>query len=175
MKFIYTNTIDQYTNCLKVEKLKLKILKKIFPIIFLIIFLIACFFWFNHKITNIQIILVSFETLIPAIFFLYIPEIYFSISSKIIKRLILSYNVLPEKELEICENEIIYRFSNNHVDKFSFNNIKNILEFEDCIYIFRSDNNSLIYTPIIPNSAFENEEVKKEFIELLSKNKNFAE
>ena len=55
------------------------------------------------------------------------------------------------------------------------NNIKNILEFEDCIYIFRSDNNSLIYTPIIPNSAFENEEVKKEFIELLSKNKNFAE
>ncbi|CUO75099.1 MULTISPECIES: YcxB family protein [Clostridium] len=175
MKFIYTNTIDQYTNCLKVEKLKLKILKKIFPIIFLIIFLIACFFWFNHKITNIQIILVSFETLIPAIFFLYIPEIYFSISSKIIKRLILSYKVLPEKELEICENEIIYRFSNNHVDKFSFNNIKNILEFEDCIYIFRSDNNSLIYTPIIPNSAFENEEVKKEFIELLSKNKNFAE
>ena len=118
MKFIYTNTIDQYTNCLKVEKLKLKILKKIFPIIFLIIFLIACFFWFNHKITNIQIILVSFETLIPAIFFLYIPEIYFSISSKIIKRLILSYKVLPEKELEICENEIIYRFSNNHVDKF---------------------------------------------------------
>ena len=175
MKFIYTNTIDQYTNCLKVEKLKLKILKKIFPIIFLIIFLIACFFWFNHKITNIQIILVSFENLIPAIFFLYIPEIYFSISSKIIKRLILSYKVLPEKELEICENEIIYRFSNNHVDKFSFNNIKNILEFEDCIYIFRSDNNSLIYTPIIPNSAFENEEVKKEFIELLSKNKNFAE
>ena len=175
MKFIYTNTIDQYTNCLKVEKLNLKILKKIFPIIFLIIFLIACFFWFNHKITNIQIILVSFETLIPAIFFLYIPEIYFSISSKIIKRLILSYKVLPEKELEICENEIIYRFSNNHVDKFSFNNIKNILEFEDCIYIFRSDNNSLIYTPIIPNSAFENEEVKKEFIELLSKNKNFAE
>ena len=175
MKFIYTNTIDQYTNCLKVEKLKLKILKKIFPIIFLIIFLIACFFWFNHKITNIQIILVSFDTLIPAIFFLYIPEIYFSISSKIIKRLILSYKVLPEKELEICENEIIYRFSNNHVDKFSFNNIKNILEFEDCIYIFRSDNNSLIYTPIIPNSAFENEEVKKEFIELLSKNKNFAE
>ena len=175
MKFIYTNTIDQYTNCLKVEKLKLKILKKIFPIIFLIIFLIACFFWFNHKITNIQIILVSFETLIPAIFFLYIPEIYFSISSKIIKRLILSYKVLPEKELEICENEIIYRFSNNHVDKFSFNNIKNILEFEDCIYIFRNDNNSLIYTPIIPNSAFENEEVKKEFIELLSKNKNFAE
>ena len=175
MKFIYTNTIDQYTNCLKVEKLKLKILKKIFPIIFLIIFLIACFFWFNHKITNIQIILVSLETLIPAIFFLYIPEIYFSISSKIIKRLILSYKVLPEKELEICENEIIYRFSNNHVDKFSFNNIKNILEFEDCIYIFRSDNNSLIYTPIIPNSAFENEEVKKEFIELLSKNKNFAE
>lgn len=175
MKFIYTNTIDQYTNFLKVEKLKLKILKKIFPIIFLIIFLIACFFWFNHKITNIQIILVSFETLIPAIFFLYIPEIYFSISSKIIKRLILSYKVLPEKELEICENEIIYRFSNNHVDKFSFNNIKNILEFEDCIYIFRSDNNSLIYTPIIPNSAFENEEVKKEFIELLSKNKNFAE
>ena len=175
MKIIYTNTIDQYTNCLKVEKLKLKILKKIFPIIFLIIFLIACFFWFNHKITNIQIILVSFETLIPAIFFLYIPEIYFSISSKIIKRLILSYKVLPEKELEICENEIIYRFSNNHVDKFSFNNIKNILEFEDCIYIFRSDDNSLIYTPIIPNSAFENEEVKKEFIELLSKNKNFAE
>ena len=175
MKFIYTNTIDQYTNYLKLEKLKLKILKKIFPIIFLIIFLIACFFWFNHKITNIQIILVSFETLIPAIFFLYIPEIYFSISSKIIKRLILSYKVLPEKELEICENEIIYRFSNNHVDKFSFNNIKNILEFEDCIYIFRSDNNSLIYTPIIPNSAFENEEVKKEFIELLSKNKNFAE
>lgn len=169
MKFIYTNTIDQYTNCLKVEKLKLKILKKIFPIIFLIIFLIACFFWFNHKITNIQIILVSFETLIPAIFFLYIPEIYFSISSKIIKRLILSYKVLPEKELEICENEIIYKFSNNHVDKFSFNNIKNILEFEDCIYIFRSDNNSLIYTPIIPNSAFENEEAKKEFIELLSK------
>ena len=175
MKFIYTNTIDQYTNWLKVEKLKLKILKKIFPIIFLIIFLIACFFWFNHKITNIQIILVSFETLIPAIFFLYIPEIYFSISSKIIKRLILSYKVLPEKELEICENEIIYRFSNNHVDKFSFNNIKNILEFEDCIYIFRSDNNSLIYTPLIPNSAFDNEEVKKEFIELLSKNKNFAE
>ncbi|WP_195988225.1 YcxB family protein [Clostridium sp. D53t1_180928_C8] len=169
MKFIYTNTIDQYTNCLKAEKLKLKILKKIFPIIFLIIFLIACFFWFNHKITNIQIILVSFETLIPAIFFIYIPEIYFSISSKIIKRLILSYKVLPEKELEICENEIIYKFSNNHIDKFSFNNIKNILEFEDCIYIFRSDNNSLIYTPIIPNSVFENEESKKEFIELLSK------
>ena len=40
MKFIYTNTIDQYTNYLKLEKLKLKILKKIFPIIFLIIFLI---------------------------------------------------------------------------------------------------------------------------------------
>ena len=66
MKFIYTNTIDQYTNYLKLEKLKLKILKKIFPIIFLIIFLIGCFFWFNHKITNIQIILVSLETLIPA-------------------------------------------------------------------------------------------------------------
>lgn len=44
MKFIYTNTIDQYTNYLKLEKLKLKILKKIFPIIFLIIFLIGCFF-----------------------------------------------------------------------------------------------------------------------------------
>lgn len=28
MKFIYTNTIDQYTNYLKLEKLKLKILKK---------------------------------------------------------------------------------------------------------------------------------------------------
>lgn len=161
MKFIYTNTIDQYTNCLKVEKLKLKILKKIFPIIFLIIFLIACFFWFNHKITNIQIILVSFETLIPAIFFLYIPEIYFSISSKIIKRLILSYKVLPEKELEICENEIIYRFSNNHVDKFSFNNIKNILEFEDCIYIFRSDNNSLIYTPIFQIVHLKMKKLKK--------------
>ena len=169
MKFIYTNTIDQYTNCLKVEKLKLKILKKIFPIIFLIIFLIACFFWFNHKITNIQIILVSFETLIPAIFFLYIPEIYFSISSKIIKRLILSYKVLPEKELEVCKHEIIYKFSNNHVDKFLFDNIKNILEFEDSIYILRNDNNSLIYTPIIPISTFENEEAKKEFIELLSK------
>ena len=126
MKFIYTNTIDQYTNYLKLEKLKLKILKKIFPIIFLIIFLIGCFFWFNHKITNIQIILVSLETLIPAIFFLYFPEIYFSIS-------------------------------------------KNILEFEDSIYILRNDNNSLIYTPIIPISTFENEKAKKEFIELLSK------
>ena len=169
MKFIYTNTIDQYTNCLKVEKLKLKILKKIFPIIFLIIFLIACFFWFNHKITNIQIILVSFETLIPAIFFLYFPEIYFSISKKIIKSLILLYKVIPEKELEICESEILYKFSNNQVDKFSFYNIKNILEFEDSIYILRSDNKSLIYTPIIPISTFENEEAKKEFIELLSK------
>ena len=28
MKFIYTNTIDQYTNYLKLEKLKLKIIKK---------------------------------------------------------------------------------------------------------------------------------------------------
>ncbi len=169
MKFIYTNTIDQYTNYLKLEKLKLKILKKIFPIIFLIIFLIGCFFWFNHKITNIQIILVSLETLIPAIFFLYFPEIYFSISKKIIKRLILSYKVLLEKELEVCKHEIIYKFSNNHVDKFSFDNIKNILEFEDSIYILRNDNNSLIYTPIIPISTFENEEAKKEFIELLSK------
>ena len=155
MKFIYTNTIDQYTNYLKLEKLKLKILKKIFPIIFLIIFLIGCFF--------------SLETLIPAIFFLYFPEIYFSISKKIIKRLILSYKVLPEKELEVCKHEIIYKFSNNHVDKFSFDNIKNILEFEDSIYILRNDNNSLIYTPIIPISTFENEKAKKEFIELLSK------
>ena len=38
MKFIYTNTIDQYTNYLKLEKLKLKIIKKIFSVIFLIIF-----------------------------------------------------------------------------------------------------------------------------------------
>ncbi len=169
MKFIYTNSIDQYTNYLKLEKLKLKIIKKIFPVIFLIIFLIACFFWLNHKITNIQIILVLLETLIPAIFFLYFPEIYFSISKKIIKNLILSYKVIPEKELEIYETEIVYKFSNNHVDKFSFDNIKNILEFEDSIYILRNDNKSLIYTPIIPNSSFKNEETKKEFIELLSK------
>lgn len=169
MKFIYTNNINQYTDYLKLEKLKLKILKKIFPVIFLIIFLIACFFWFNHKITNIQIILVSFETLIPAIFFLYFPEIYFLISRRIIKSLIISYKVLPEKELEICRNEIIYRFSDNNVEKFSFDKIKNILEFEDSIYILRNDNKSLIYTPIIPNSEFKTERAKKEFIELLSK------
>ena len=83
--------------------------------------------------------------------------------------MILSYKVIPEKELEIYETEIVYKFSNNHVDKFSFDNIKNILEFEDSIYILRNDNKSLIYTPIIPNSSFKNEETKKEFIELLSK------
>ena len=55
------------------------------------------------------------------------------------------------------------------MSKFEFKDIKNILQFKNYICILRSDVNSLIFTPIIPNSAFENEEAKKEFIELLSK------
>ena len=78
-------------------------------------------------------------------------------------------NLLSTKKLEIKEKEIIFTFSNDKISKFEFKDIKNILQFKNYICILRSDVNSLIFTPIIPNSAFENEEAKKEFIELLSK------
>ena len=163
MKIVYRNDYNDYTNYITFVQTKLKYGEYLISCVFIFILISAYIDWFNDKLTNIHIILISFAAGIPLIIFLCFHKIYGLISIKKLN------SFVSTKKLEIKEKEIIFTFSNDKISKFEFKDIKNILQFKNYICILRSDVNSLIFTPIIPNSAFENEEAKKEFIELLSK------
>ena len=126
--------------------------------------------WFNTLLTNIQLILLNFAAIFPLIFFLYLHKIYKIISIKKLDQFISKYKLLSPKQLEINEKEIILTFDMDRVSKFTFKDIRNIQQINNCLYIIRKDtNNALKFMPIIPINIFENQEAKKEFIELLSK------
>lgn len=169
MKIVYKNDYNDYTNYITFVQTKLKYSEYFVAAIFIFILISAYIDWINGELTNIHIILISFAAGIPLIIFLFFHKIYGLISIKKLKYFVASNNILSTKQLEIREKEIVFIFSNNEISKFTFKDIKNIIEFKDYICILRSDVNSLIFTPIIPNSAFENEESKKRFMELISK------
>ena len=169
MKIVYRNDYNDYTNYITFVQTKLKYAEYLISCVFIFILISAYIDWFNDKLTNIHIILISFAAGIPLIIFLCFHKIYGLISIKKLNSFVSLNNLLSTKKLEIKEKEIIFTFSNDKISKFEFKDIKNILQFKNYICILSSDVNSLIFTPIIPNSAFENEEAKKEFIELLSK------
>ena len=169
MKIIYKNDYNDYTNYITFVQTKLKYSEYLIACVFIFILISAYIDWFNDELTNVHIILISFAAGIPLIIFLCFHKIYGIISIKKLNSFVSSNNILSIKQLEIGEEEIIFTFSDNVISKFKFKDIKNIIQFKDYICILRSDINSLILTPIIPNSAFENEESKKRFMELISK------
>lgn len=109
--------------------------------------------------------------LVPTIIGLLSPKIFLLLNRKLFKTASKLYKLSDKKELSIntTKEQINYSQSPEEISSFKFDDIKYIIQNDDSIYIFRKDKPSPIFTPIIPNNAFENEEAKKEFIELLSK------
>lgn len=172
MKLNYKNTYADYDNFLKFQLLKMEKRKYIFVYIFTPITLITLYFWSKNQLTNIQLILLLFEMLVPTILGLLSPKIFLSLNRKLFKTASNLHKLSDEKELtiNIPEEKINYLHSPEEISSFKFDDIKDIIQNDDNIYILRKDKLAPFFIPIIPNSAFENEEAKKDFIKLLSKN-----
>jgi len=170
MKIVYTNNYSNYTDYIKLINSKVKKISYLAVILLTLKLVHTYFEWFNNELTDIQLILLNINALIYIVGFLCVPKMHSVISMKRLTSFIPSYKLLSTKQLEIHEKEIILTFDTDRVSKFTFKDIRNIQQINNCLYIIRKDtNNALRFMPIIPINVFENEEAKKEFIELLSK------
>lgn len=171
MRLTYINTYNDYDKLLKFQLLKVEKRKYIFVYLFTPITLITLYLWSKNQLNNIQLILLLFYMLVPTIIGLLSPKIFLLLNRKLFKTASKLYKLSDKKELSIntTKEQINYSQSPEEISSFKFDDIKYIIQNDDSIYIFRKDKPSPIFTPIIPNNAFENEEAKKEFIELLSK------
>lgn len=169
MRLTYINTYNDYDKLLKFQLLKVEKRKFIFAYLFTPITLITLYFWSKNQLTNIQLMLLLFYMLVPTIIGLLSPKIFLSLNGKLFKTASNLYKLSDKKELAIntTEEQINYLQSPKEISSFKFDDIKDIVQNDDSIYILRKDKPSPIFTPIIPNSAFENEEARKEFINLI--------
>lgn len=170
MRLTYINTYNDYDKLLKFQLLKVEKRKYIFVYLFTPITLITLYLWSKNQLNNIQLILLLFYMLVPTIIGLLSPKIFLLLNRKLFKTASKLYKLSDKKELSIntTKEQINYSQSPEEISIFKFDDIKYIIQNDDSIYILIKDKPSPIFTPIIPNSAFENEEAKKEFIELLS-------
>ena len=82
MKIVYRNDYNDYTNYITFVQTKLKYAEYLISCVFIFILISAYIDWFNDKLTNIHIILISFAAGIPLIIFLCFHKIYGLISIK---------------------------------------------------------------------------------------------
>lgn len=170
MKIVYTNNYTNYTDYIKFINAKIKKVSYLTITVLTLTLVCSYFNWLTNKLTDIQLILININIIIYIVGFLCIPKIHSVISMKRLTSFISSYKLLSTKELEIKEKEIILTFATGTVSEFRIRDVKSINKFNNCLYIIRKDtNNALRFMPIIPIDVFENEESKKEFLELLSK------
>lgn len=166
MKIIYANNFNHYNYYIKFMNSKLKKISYSIVLILILILAVCYLKWFTNGFTDIQLILININIIIYIIAFLCVPKLYTVIS---LKRLT-SYNLLSKKQLEITDNKIIITFDTDKVSAFTITDIRGFQKLNNSLYIIRKDtNNALRFMPVIPLDIFENEESKKEFIELLSK------
>ncbi len=174
MKLSYTNTSKEYDELLKFNILRVEKAKYIFLYIFAPMLMLFIYFWSRYLLTTNELIKLFSYMIIPSILGIFAPKIFFLINRKVFKGLGKLFKLSDKKEVLIDKDkeEIIYnQFGKMPPCNFKFKDIKRIVLNEDNIFIFRMDMQASNFTLIIPNYVFESEEVRIEFINMLSKGK----
>lgn len=175
MKIAYKNIYDNYDKFFKFKLIRAEKYKYVIALFVFPVLVQSLYQWLIQSLlSSVEILLLFIYGAIPAIIGVFMPKILLIINRVIFKINSNKYELLNTRVLELNEEDktLILRYSENKYDKFLFRDIKAVIENDNCIYIFRKDKSSFILTPIIPNSAFENEKSREKFLNLLAINKS---
>ncbi|WP_415314153.1 YcxB family protein [Clostridium perfringens] len=166
----YKNSVDDFIKWgmysfkkdLSIQK-RINLLRIIIPSIIIFTFTLIILSDRSHKI-NITFLIVCIIVILLWVIF-YPKIIEFKYNNQLKRTFSSSKRICSEKVLTIDQYGIRNK-SKDGFAKFSWNEIEKVIDLDTYIYIYIDDLSAII----IPSSAFENEEEKKELLKVINEN-----
>lgn len=174
MKINYSNSFNDYYeyNIFKFNKFnRLKKQKCILVSFLLFCIVLAFLFEYNGYLNKDEALKSTFFAIsLMIVIILFLGNILinlFKIDFKLAEKK--NLGLLGKKQIEIKEGMLIYTQSTGKTFEYNLNDIEEIIENKEYIYIILRNKNSYIDTPIIKNSSFNNSNERANFISLILK------